>query len=40
MADFDKFIDGLDIDAKTKKRLNEFRPETYLGLAAKIAKAT
>ena len=37
LEDFAKFIDGLDIDAKTKKQLKELRPETYIGLSEKIA---
>lgn len=38
MEDLEKFIDILDIDMKTKKRLKEFKPENYIGLAAEIAK--
>ena len=37
MEDFSKFIDGLDVSAAVKKRLKEFRPENYIGLAEKIA---
>jgi len=37
LADFAKFINGLDISDKTKKRLKALRPETYIGLAASIA---
>ncbi len=37
LADFAKFINGLDISDKTKKRLKALRPETYIGLAGKIA---
>lgn len=38
LADFAKFIDGLSVDAKVKKHLKSLRPETYTGLAEKIAK--
>ncbi len=38
MADLEQFIDALDVDAKIKKRLKEFTPENYIGLAAEIAK--
>lgn len=38
MADFEKFIDGLDLDADVKSRLQELRPENYLGLASTLAK--
>lgn len=37
LADFAKFIDSLDIDAKLKKRLKALRPENYTGLAGEIA---
>lgn len=37
MEAIEAFIEGLDVDEKTKKRLKEFRPETYIGLAKKIA---
>ncbi len=37
LGDFAKFINGLDISDKTKKRLKALRPETYIGLAASIA---
>ncbi len=38
LEDFAAFIDGLDVSADVKKRLKEFTPENYIGLAAKIAK--
>ncbi len=38
MADFEKFIDGLDMAEKVKKHLKSFTPENYIGLAADIAK--
>lgn len=38
LADFAKFIDGLDVDTKVKKRLKALRPETYIGLASDIAR--
>ncbi|HTR18844.1 MAG TPA: adenylosuccinate lyase [Candidatus Paceibacterota bacterium] len=38
LKDFAEFIDGLDIDAKLKKRLKALRPENYLGLAERIAR--
>ncbi|MBI5644819.1 adenylosuccinate lyase [Candidatus Kaiserbacteria bacterium] len=38
LADFAKFIDSLDIDKAVKARLKKLRPETYIGLAAKIAR--
>jgi len=37
LEDFARFIDGLDIDAKLKKRLKSLRPENYIGLAVRIA---
>ena len=37
LADFAKFIDGLSVSDKVKKRLKSLRPENYIGLAAKIA---
>ena len=37
LADFAKFINGLEISDKTKKRLKALRPETYIGIADKIA---
>lgn len=37
LGDFAKFINGLDISDKAKKRLKALRPETYIGLADKIA---
>ena len=39
LEDFEKFIDGLSLDAGVKKRLKTLRPENYIGLAAKIAKS-
>ena len=39
LGDFAKFINGLDISDKTKKRLKALRPETYIGLADKIARS-
>lgn len=38
LNDFAKFIDGLSVDDKVKKHLKSLRPETYTGLAEKIAK--
>lgn len=38
LDDFAKFIDGLSVDAKVKKHLKALRPETYIGLAGRIAK--
>lgn len=37
MDDFAKFIDELDVDESVKKRLKEFRPENYIGLAESVA---
>ncbi|OGG79903.1 adenylosuccinate lyase [Candidatus Kaiserbacteria bacterium RIFCSPLOWO2_01_FULL_54_13] len=38
LADFAKFIDSLDVDAKVRARLKKIRPENYIGLAVKIAE--
>lgn len=38
MEDFAKFIDELDVDEKTKKRLKTFRPENYTGLAESVSE--
>ena len=38
MADFAAFIEGLDVTAETKARLRELKPETYTGLAGKLAR--
>ena len=38
VEDFARFIDGLDIAAEVKMRLKALRPETYVGLAERIAK--
>ena len=38
MVNFEKFIDGLDVDVKIKKRLKEFKPDNYIGLAEDIAR--
>ena len=37
MKDFEKFIDGLNVDKKIKAELKKIRPENYTGLAAKLA---
>ena len=39
LADLAIFIDSLDIADKLKKRLKQLRPENYIGLASKIARA-
>jgi adenylosuccinate lyase len=39
LADLAIFIDSLDIANKLKKRLKQLRPENYIGLASKIARA-
>ncbi|MDO8561780.1 MAG: adenylosuccinate lyase [bacterium] len=39
IEDFAKFIEGLSVDEKVKKHLKALRPENYIGLAEKIAKA-
>jgi adenylosuccinate lyase len=39
LKDLAAFIDSLDIDPKLKKRLKQLRPETYIGLADKIARS-
>ena len=39
LEDFAVFIDGLNVGADVKKRLKEFRPENYIGLAAEIASS-
>ena len=36
--DLKAFVDGLDISEATKERLLVLKPQTYLGLAAKLAK--
>jgi len=38
MADIEKFIDSLNVDAKIKKELKAFSPKTYTGLASKLAQ--
>lgn len=38
LADFAKFIDSLDISSAVKRRLKALRPETYTGIAAKLAR--
>jgi adenylosuccinate lyase len=38
MEDFAVFIDGLDVGPETKARLKALRPETYTGLAGKLAR--
>lgn len=38
LEDFAGFVDSLDISSKTKKRLRELRPETYIGLSTDIAR--
>lgn len=38
LEDFAAFIEGLDVPAEIKSRLKALKPESYLGLAAKIAK--
>jgi adenylosuccinate lyase len=38
MEDFVAFIDGLEIGPETKARLKALRPETYTGLAGKLAR--
>ncbi len=38
LDDFAKFIDGLDIKPEVKKRLKALRPETYIGIAEKLAR--
>lgn len=38
LAEFAIFVDGLDVSPKTKAELKSLRPETYTGLAAKIAR--
>lgn len=40
MQDFEEFIDGLDVSADVKERLKAFRPDNYIGLAEKIARAS
>ncbi|QQG38380.1 MAG: adenylosuccinate lyase [Candidatus Kaiserbacteria bacterium] len=39
LEDFAAFIDGLDVSAEVKKRLKSFAPESYIGLAEKIARS-
>ena len=36
MADFEKFIDGLNVPEKVKKELRKITPQNYTGLAAKL----
>ena len=36
MADFQKFIDGLDVSEKVKKELRKITPQNYTGLASKL----
>lgn len=38
LDDFSKFIDGLNLSADVKKCLKALRPESYIGLAEKIAQ--
>jgi adenylosuccinate lyase len=38
LADIRRFIDTLEVDAAVKRRLKALTPETYIGLAAEIAK--
>ena len=38
MADFAAFIDGLDVAADVKARLKTLRPETYTGIAGRLAR--
>ena len=39
LEDFAQFIDGLAVADDVKKRLKEFTPEKYIGLAESIASA-
>jgi adenylosuccinate lyase len=38
LEDFARFVDTLDVSASVKKRLKALRPETYLGIAEKLAR--
>lgn len=38
LEDLAAFIDGLDVSAEVKARLTALRPETYIGLAERIAR--
>lgn len=38
LEDIQMFIDGLDVSAEVKAKLKALRPETYIGLAARIAR--
>ena len=37
LPDMYKFVDNLDVSDKIKKELKKFKPENYIGLAAKLA---
>lgn len=37
MEDFSKFIDSLNVSAKIKSELKKITPESYTGLASKLA---
>jgi adenylosuccinate lyase len=39
LKDLAAFVDSLDIDPKLKRRLKQLRPETYIGIADKIARS-
>ncbi len=38
LADFAAFIDGLEVAPDLKAQLRALRPETYTGLAGRLAK--